>query len=66
MKAAIVLDSWKLEIFKKTLDEKGYSYTQHKGLDDESVILQVETDSIESLAPVVREMNAKAARSRLN
>lgn len=60
--AAIVLDNWKLPIFKKTLDREGYKYSQHKGLTDDTTTLKVETESIAKLQPVVERMNAEAAR----
>lgn len=65
-KSAIVLDSWKLSIFKKGLDEMKYNYTEHAGLDANTVILQVETEDIGALAKSVMALNSKAARSRLH
>jgi len=64
MKAAIVIDSWKLSIFKKTLDEEGYKYTEFNGPTDDCITLQVITGSIAKLKPVVERMNAEAARSK--
>lgn len=63
-KAGIVLDKWKLPIFKKTLDAEGYKYKQYPGPFHDSITLQVETDDIAKLTPIVENMNAEAARSR--
>ena len=65
-KAAIVLDDWKLSIFKKTLDNEGYEYTEVKGPTSKLITLQVKTDSISKLKPVVERMNAEAQRSRMH
>ncbi|MCK5504063.1 MAG: hypothetical protein KAJ10_02815 [Thermodesulfovibrionia bacterium] len=64
--AGIVIDDWKLSIFKKTLDKEGYEYTEHKGLTKKTLILKVKTDSIAQLQPIVERMNAEAARSRMH
>ena len=64
--AAIVIDDWKLLIFKKTLDAEGYVYTEHKGISRDSIILKVKTDDISKLHEVVNKMNQDAANSKLN
>jgi len=63
-KAAIVIDDWKLPIFKRILEEEGYQFTQHNGPVDGCITLDVRTESIAKLKPVVERMNAEAARSR--
>lgn len=65
-KAAIVLDDWKLAVFKRILDEEGYCYTQTAGPFTGSVTLTVETDSIAKLTPVVERMNAEARAGKMN
>ena len=62
--AGIMIDDWKLPIFKKTLDAKGYKYTQHPGLTDDTVLLKVRTKSIAKLQPIVKRMNAEAAKQK--
>lgn len=66
MKAAIVIDDWKLSIFKKILDGEGYEYTEIKGPIARCITLQVETDDIEKLRPIVERMQHEAARSRMH
>ena len=65
-KAVIVLDDWKLPIFKKTLESEGYKYSKHPGLSKGTLILKVETDNLAKLAGIVKGMNGEAARSRMN
>lgn len=66
MKAAIVLDDWKLSVFKKILDREGYNYSQHSGPMEGCITLQVETDSIAKLKPIVELMNAEAVKTKMN
>ena len=65
-KAAIVIDAWKLPIFKKTLDAEGYKYSEHIGPGKYCITLKVETDSIAKLQPVVERMNKEAKISRMH
>jgi len=61
MKVGIVLDKWKLKIFKKNLDKHGYVYEQSKG-PHRTIMLSVETDDIDKLTPIIKQMNDEAAR----
>ncbi|MCK5601940.1 hypothetical protein KAR91_08730 [Candidatus Pacearchaeota archaeon] len=65
-KVGIVLDGWKLPIFKKHLDAEGYDYTQQDGLGKFKgcIILKVETSDVEKLAVLTKKMNQEAARSK--
>lgn len=51
--AGIVIDNWKLSIFKRHLDGAGYSYTEHKGLTAGTMVLKVKTDLIAPLQRVI-------------
>lgn len=62
--AAIVIDDWKLTIFKKTLDSEGYKYTEHNGPAQGCITLKVKASSISALKPIVKRMNAEAAKSK--
>lgn len=64
--AGIFIDNWKLPIFKETLDSLGYKYTEHNGPTTDTIFLKVETSDMEKLGVVVKQMNAKAARSKMN
>ncbi len=63
MKVAIAIDDWKLPIFQKTLDKKGYKYTKHPGLTPNTLFLKVETDTIGKLQPIIERMNQEAAET---
>lgn len=65
-KAAVVIDSWKLSIFKKHLDEGGFEYSQHPGITPETITLNVLTETVSRLQPFVQAATNEAARSRMN
>ena len=66
--AAIVLDSWKLKIFKKHLDEAGFDYRQHSGPGHDCITLKVffEFKDFKKLNSLVVKMNQTAANSKHN
>ena len=64
--AAIAIDDWKLEIFKKHLDKAGYAYEKCKGLTENMLILSVKTKSIAKLKPIVEAANKEAAWVKKN
>jgi len=66
MKAAIVVDNWKLSIFRETLDANDYEYEELKGPFPECTTLMVHTDDIVKLAPIVAKMNEDAAKSKMH
>lgn len=53
MKAGIVLDDWKLPVFRKRLTEAGFEYTDAGGLTADTTVLTVETDNIAWLKVVI-------------
>lgn len=63
--AAVAIDDWKLEVFKKHLDDAGYRYEQLPGLTAGTIILKVSYDRIKDLAPVVKAANDEARRSKM-
>jgi hypothetical protein len=66
MKAAVAIDEWKLLIFKKALDKKGYKYTKHQTEVPQVLILKVEYEDLGKLTAIVRKTDKKAARSRMH
>lgn len=58
MIAGVFIDSWKLDTFKKVLDEVGFTYTEHPGFDDKTKLLKVECVSAAHLAPTIRKAQA--------
>ena len=66
LKSAIVIDSWKLKIFKKTLNEAGYEFDEHPGVTPTTLCLIVETDCPGNLHKFVTKANPLAANSKAN
>ena len=63
-KVGIVLDSWKLPIFKKILGDAGYEYERHEGPGVRVITLTIQTESIAKLQPFVKKANDEAAKSK--
>ena len=61
MIAGIVIDNWKLEIFRKHLQQ--FKFTEHPGLTPKTLLLKVECDSVEQIKPAI-EAAEKACRKR--
>lgn len=61
---AIVVDNWKLPIFRRTLDAEGYEYSEHGGPDNRYTALKVETGSIAKLKKVAERMMDEAEKSK--
>jgi len=59
--AGVAIDTWKLPIFKRHLNEAGFSFTRHKGLTKDTLILKVECEWVNDLKPVVEAANKECA-----
>jgi len=66
MKAGVVIDNWKLSIFKKHLDDAKYSYEEHPGVTKDTLLLQVKTKQIATLKPVIEKANTECAKWKRN
>lgn len=66
IKVAVMIDRWKLEIFKKHLDKAGFKYKKHPGLTHDTINLKVDAETIEELHPIILAANQEAARSKMN
>lgn len=68
MKAGIIIDDWKLEIFKKRLDEAEYKYTVEAGLTPATISIMVEYGAgmcnVQKLTSLVDFANTEAANTR--
>lgn len=64
MKAAIVIDDWKLPIFERRLSQAGYAYEKGPGVTDDTLVLTVETGDVKALETVVRAANTEAATKK--
>lgn len=56
-KAGVVIDDWKLPVFKKHLDAAGYSYTDQPGPITGTRVLTVQFEWVHKLKPVVDAAN---------
>ena len=54
LRVAIVIDSWKLPIYKRVLKRGGFTYEQSPGLTPDTITLVVETTDIAALTAVVK------------
>ena len=64
--AGVVIDDWKLSIFKRHLDAAGFTYTQHPGLTKDTLLLKVKTEWISTLQPVIEAAQKEAHDARRN
>jgi hypothetical protein len=51
--AGVVIDDWKLPIFKQHLDRAGYKFTEHSGIQKGTVTLRVEYEWVSDLKPII-------------
>lgn len=63
MKAAIAIDTWKLPIFERHLQQAGYQFKKAGTLMPGSMLLTVVTDNAEALQEVVKAAHLEAART---
>ena len=65
-KVGVVVDSWKVPIFRKIFDDNGFKYKIIINNDDliGTTTLMVMTETIAELQPFVEQANNKAARSK--
>lgn len=61
MKAGIAVDDWKLPVFRKRLEEAGFTYADAGALTAGTTMLTVETDDAIRLAAVVARCQAECA-----
>lgn len=61
----IAIDSWKLPIFKKHLDQDGYVFTEHPGLTEGTLLLKVKTDFVHTLQPLIKAANDECKRNKM-
>jgi hypothetical protein len=60
-KVAIVIDTWKLDIFSRHLTQSGYEFEQFPGITADCLTLKVNTLSLPALGAVVQAANREAA-----
>lgn len=61
-KAGVVIDAYKLPVFKRHLDAAGLIYSEHKGPGPGMITLQVECDMVASMQPIIEAAEREARR----
>jgi hypothetical protein len=61
-KVGVVLDEYKLPVFKRILDAAGYSYTEQKGPVKKTILLQVQCDFIGNLKPFIEQAERESKK----
>lgn len=64
MIAGVVIDAWKLDVFKRHLDAAGYEYTQHPGPFPAVITLRVKCEWAHKLQPIIEAAQQECARAR--
>lgn len=64
MKAGIVLDNWKLPVFRRMLNEAGFSYEDGGAVTHDTTGLIVQTDDIVKLTTVVKKCRDECAANK--
>ena len=62
--AAVAIDDWKLQTFKKHLDAAGYSWTVGPGVTHDTLILSVKFEWVRELKQIIEAANAECANER--
>ncbi len=64
MKAGIVVDDWKLSVFRKMLTKAGYKYEDGGAMTGNTTILIVEYDDVNALGKVVKRCESEVQRQK--
>lgn len=64
IRAGIVLDTWKLAVFKKHLDKTGFKYEQSPGPVADTILLTVHAPDVATMQPICVAANNECARMK--
>jgi hypothetical protein len=64
MKAGVVLDDWKLPIFKKHLDAAGYKYDEPVPFTNGTLTLKVHYEWVSQLQPIIEAAQRECAEAK--
>lgn len=59
--AAVVIDKWKLPIFKRHLEDAGYKFDESVGLTEGTLPMLVKYELVYNLKPVIEAANTECA-----
>jgi hypothetical protein len=60
--AGVVIDAWKLPVFRRHLDTAKRDYTEHPGITPDTLTLKVKYDWVHELQPIIEAANAECAQ----
>lgn len=60
--AGVVIDDYKLPIFKRVLDAAGYKYTEGPGVVKGTTLLRVEYSWVNTLKPVIEQAEKESRK----
>lgn len=60
--AGVVIDAYKLPVFKKHLDAAGFKYTEHPGITKDTLTLKVSYEWVADLQPIIEAANKGATK----
>lgn len=62
--AGVVIDDWKLPIFKRHLDAAECKYTEHPGITPVTLTLRVQYEWLSKLKPIIEAANEECRNER--
>lgn len=62
MKVGIVLDKWKLPVFRRRLSDADYTFEEKGNLTEQAVVLTVETEVPASLKTVIEQCQDECSK----
>jgi hypothetical protein len=64
LKSGIVIDDWKLSIFKKHLDQSGFEYTINPGITKNTLVLMVKSEFVSDVQKIAISANTECKNSK--
>ncbi len=61
MKAAVLIDDYKVQFFEENLKAAGFTWTKSKGLTKDTTMLTVVTDEAQRLGQLILKLNKEFA-----
>ena len=63
-KAGVMIDDWKLPVFKRILDDAGYVYEQLPGLTKNTINLMVQYEFVSELQPYIEKAQNECRKKK--
>lgn len=64
--AGVMIDKWKLAIFKKHLDKAGLTYTEGAGVTKDTLLLKVEYEWLADVKPVIEAATVECNKCKMH